>query len=436
MVGDVSQNTDKPNQRIHGGLMDHVLELNTTVPCDEIGDLVELQDTLADRRIIALGEATHGTAEFFRLKHRILRFLVEELGFRLIGLEANFTEMIAVNRYVRSNGGDPTPFRRQWAWKTEEMLSFIEWVRDFNTARLPKDEVRLYGFDIQIAKHAAAFLVDYLERVDPEYLSTVREDLDILAQRGLQLSKTTAGGAELAPSRRIIPDLRATMEERRPQQISQSSERIWQLARQHLTVLEQATEFGEEVQGCDGVFNEEALRFRDRTMAENIEWVLDYEPTDRIAIWAHNDHVNRTKTTAGGYVVPSMGNHLSLMYGEDYYAIAFEFGSGHFLAECESGREGRGYEKRTCSLEDSIPNTLAPTFKTLDRSPAYLDLRRAKEDPVVGDWLTQEHDIHSIGAVFEPDPPDENVETYVLTESFDGLCFVDETSATNLLDGV
>lgn len=434
MVSDESRkNNNTPNQRIRSGLMEHIVEFDTTDPRNDSGDLRGLQGTLEGRRIIALGEATHGTAEFFRLKHRILRFLVEELDLQLIGLEANFTEMLAVDKYVRNDGGNPMPFRRQWVWKTEEMLSFIEWVKEYNTTRLPNDEVRLFGFDIQIARRSASFLLDYLEQVDPDYLRTVRDDLDLLAERGLQLAKASVGEAELAPSQRIVSGLRAAMEERRAQHINRSSKRTWQLACQHLTIIEQATEFGEEVQGCEGLFNEEALRLRDRAMAENVEWVLDYEQADRIAIWAHNDHVNRIKTTAGGFDVSSMGNHLSRMYGNEYYAIAFEFGYGSFLAMRESESGGGGYDKQKCTLDNSIPNTLASTLNTLDRSPAYIDVHRAKNDPDIGDWLTQKHKFHQIGAVYEPDKPEENVETYMLTESFDGLCFVEETTETNLL---
>lgn len=421
------------NQEIDRELKKYTIELNSTDPKENFCEMGNLEEILKEQRIIGLGEATHGTREFFRLKNRILRFLVEELGFRLLALEANFTEMLEIDKYIRNHDGDPMPFSRQWIWKTKEMLSIIEWLKDFNETRVPEDQVRFYGFDIQTARRSASFLVDYLERVDPEYVNTVREHLDLLAKQGLQLYKAGIEEAKLAPARRIVSDLRATMESRRSDYLSKSSEPLWEFASQHLTVLEQATTFGEEVQGCDGLFNENALCFREKAMANNIEWVLDHEQTESIAIWAHNEHVNKIKTTSGGYNVESMGNHLANTFGDEYYAIAFEFGKGDFLARGKSDTEGGEYKKRKCTLSNSLANTISTRFDSIGHSPLFLDFRGIKDDSVVGHWLNQDHQLHSIGTIYDPDKPERNVETYMLTDSFDGICYVDETRPTKLL---
>src|SRR5215467_12157644 len=98
-------------------------------------DLEPLRRAIGEARIVSLGEATHGTREFFQLKHRLLEFCVSELGFTLFGIEANYPESLRVNDYVLHAIGDPAEAlagMRFWTCDTEEVLALIEWMRSWN----------------------------------------------------------------------------------------------------------------------------------------------------------------------------------------------------------------------------------------------------------------------------------------------------------------
>jgi erythromycin esterase len=95
-------------------------------------DLRPLQSTILNARIVAMGEATHGTHEFFQLKHRMLEFLVERMGFTVFGIEANWPESLAINDYVLNGNGDPAEALAGlyfWTWNTKEVLDMIQWMR-------------------------------------------------------------------------------------------------------------------------------------------------------------------------------------------------------------------------------------------------------------------------------------------------------------------
>lgn len=429
------QSNTNPDPAVVAGLAKEVVDLNTVTPDTDMEDLAAFREVFADRRIVGLGEAAHGAREFSRLKHRFLRFLVKEIGVRLVGLEANFTETLAVNRYVRRGDGDPEVALDGiyvWMWNTQEMLAVVEWLRAFNADRAPEDQVRFYGFDIQHTKGVADAVTDYLNRVDPKYLATVREDLAVLADPGLRLQDANGRDGRLAAASRVVPDLRASFEEHRADYVARSSEPAWELARQHVTVLGQATKFGKTVHTADGRFNEESLRVRDRAMAENVAWILEHESAECIAVWAHNDHINRVKTTSGGYSVPSMGRHFTKWYGDAYYALGFEFGGGAFQAFVESEDENWDYEVQECRLNGPLSDTVASAFATLDRPLTFLNFRTAKTDPRLMEWLDGEHQLHSVGGAYDPERPEKHVQPYVLAAAFDGLCYVNETTQARL----
>ena len=119
-------------------------------------DLEPLAALIGNARVVALGEATHGTAEFFRMKHRIIEFLASHLGFTIFAIEANMPEAYALNAYIINGEGDPAKLLQGlyfWTWNTQEVLDMIEWMRDFN--RTGRGRIQFTGFDMQTCTVAA-----------------------------------------------------------------------------------------------------------------------------------------------------------------------------------------------------------------------------------------------------------------------------------------
>lgn len=164
------------------------LPLTESTPTSTLDDITPLWDRLSDARVIGLGEATHGTREFFQLKHRLIRFLVEQLGVRVIGWEANFAATLPLNDYVQDDRGDPADLLSNesihWPFRSEAVVTFLKWSRTFNDGRAPGDQVKLYGFDMQYPAEAARHLRSFLADTDHTLLSKVKADLEPLATSG------------------------------------------------------------------------------------------------------------------------------------------------------------------------------------------------------------------------------------------------------------
>lgn len=141
-----------------------LIPLSTLSPNADFNDLQKLKTILKDRAIVGIGESTHGTHEFFVFKHRMLEFLVKEMGFRTFVIEGDFAGTQALNDYVLYGKGNPQDAIRRVAgpWITQEFLAMVKWVRAYNNTRSIVDRVSFYGCDMQYGNFAADSLKNYL----------------------------------------------------------------------------------------------------------------------------------------------------------------------------------------------------------------------------------------------------------------------------------
>jgi erythromycin esterase-like protein len=135
-----------------------------------------LLDSVADARFVLLGEGSHGTHDFYHERAEITKRLITEKGFSAVAAEADWPDAYRVNRYVRGEGEDRdanaalSGFERfpTWMWRNTVVLGFVEWLRDANSARAPKDRTGFFGLDLYSLFNSMEAVVKYLDQVDPE----------------------------------------------------------------------------------------------------------------------------------------------------------------------------------------------------------------------------------------------------------------------------
>jgi erythromycin esterase-like protein len=148
---------------------------DTCTPSERVSDLRDLRRIVGKARIVALGEGTHGTREFFQLKHRITQYLATEMGFTVFAIEANLPEAWRINDYVLGGPGDPRALIKGmyfWTWDTEEVLEMVEWMRRFNASK--RGRIEFTGFDMQVPDTAAAIVRRYLATHDPVWADSIK----------------------------------------------------------------------------------------------------------------------------------------------------------------------------------------------------------------------------------------------------------------------
>ncbi|MFB6126644.1 MAG: erythromycin esterase family protein [Halolamina sp.] len=446
-----------PGDSVAVGLADHALPLGTTRPDADRGVFGPFDDAIADAEVVGLGEATHGTREFFELKHRLVRWLAAEHDLGAFVMEANLPEARTVDEYVVHGRGDPAAALADvyfWTWQVQAVRDLLAWLRAYNADRPLGDRVRVYGVDAQYARGAVAALSDQFETVAPEVLTDCRDDLAVVDAGGEPMHQDDDLGARVAAAERLLPRLREHLTERRGEHVATTDERAWEQACRDVTVLEQCTDLrrawadrrraadaldGDDSGDLPAQFVERTLRVRDRAMADNAAWVAD-RVDGPVALWAHDAHLNRLEQRSRhtGATATSLGGHLADRYGDGYYALGFAFGRGEFRALGPDGDGGS--ERRPVAVEAPLEGTVEAMLDRvagddgrLPAGPFALDLRTAGADDRLGEWLATPREHLSAGATFDPAAPTEYLRSYEYAAAFDGLCYVPETTASRPL---
>ena len=155
--------------------------LVTVDPNPAPDDFLALRPSIGDARIVGLGESVHGASELLTLKHRMLRFLVERMGFRSVAWEEDWTTGLEIDRYIRTGEGDVDALVREMSpqWQSQEVADVLRWLRQYNVRHA--DDVRFFGVEYYFTRRAAYDAVeDYVAEVAPDRLAELRRHLDVI----------------------------------------------------------------------------------------------------------------------------------------------------------------------------------------------------------------------------------------------------------------
>lgn len=390
-----------------------------------LDDMAPLGAVVGDARVVALGEATHGTREFFQLKHRMLEYLVEKKGFRSFGIEASFGDCLPLHEYVRTGKGDPAAALANqgfWTWDTEEVLSLVKWMRAYNEDKSHKEKLSFWGYDMQSPAASTLWLLDYFGKVDPSFAKEMGPALEPVDESFTLQFAGPSVGPELGPCQEMARTILQKLGSNEKEYAKKTNPRDLALARIHAQVLVDSL----SMHRGDGAV-------RDRSMADIAAALLAVEEMDakadkgspgraaKMVLWAHNGHVS--KHDNAGF--PSLGFHLSKRFGKDYMVFGFAFDEGSFQA-VDASKEHRGLVPFT--VPEAPPGSLDHTLARAGVPLLALDLRGAPAGPV-SDWLARASLSRSIGALFDPSHVDAYSDWMSPREHFDALLFVQKTSA-------
>jgi erythromycin esterase len=354
--------------------------IQTDDPKASLDDIVPLMAWIGDARIVALGEATHGTAEFFRLKHRLITLLVSKLDFSIVAFECGAVEAQLVNAYVRDGVGDPVEVVRKLGtdpYATQEIVDFVRWMRAYNADRRHPKKLSFVGFDAT-SWTSAARLREFLRGrdADPSF------DAALARLAGQQADSTYPALA------------RGVHEETR---VALQALHSWLLREQALV------KNAREAEWRDAVEHTERLRrlersfldptLRDGQMADEVSHLLEAHAGERIALWLHNAHAS-----AWPRAFAHMGTRLRQRHGDHYLSVGFTLGEGTLRALRQGDLDAGPVEHRVHgpfaeSLEAALVLAQPPLFA--------IDLRSVKGE--VERWLTSPTAVTEVGFVFASD---------------------------------
>jgi len=306
----------------------YLAEAVESFPSIEEADLDPLLRRIGSARVVLLGEATHGTSEFYRMRERITRDLIIEKGFRFVAIEADWPDAARVDHYVRHFDCPPsewTAFARfpSWMWRNNEMRDFVSWLRRHN-ATLEKDKrVAFHGLDLYSLYDSIGSALNYLDEVDPASAKVARERYGCLTP--WQSDPATYGHAALTRSYptceadvvRALTDLQA----RRLAYAEHDGERFLDAEQNARLVANAERYYRVMYHGSRTSWN-----LRDNHMFETLKNLLAFHGADsKAVVWAHNSHVG----DAGATEMAARGEHnIGQLCREEFGDNAFSVGFG------------------------------------------------------------------------------------------------------------
>lgn len=406
-------------------LKDNAIPIKTVEAGNGFEDLQPLKKVFKNARFIGLGEETHGTREFFQFKHRMVEFLVREMGFRVFAIEASYSACQNINDYVMGktdDGAKALDSQGFWTWNTEEVRAMMDWMRKYNASVPVEKRVKFVGFDIQINDSGKEKLLEYLRRVAPERAADTEAFFKVndqeLSNTGLleKGDKAKDALAKLVELKNHYDDLFVFLEINGASLAAKSTEAEYEQMREYARVISQY---------MDAYSHRDVAHaaLRDLYMADNFRRLVEREPAGtRFVVWAHNGHIS-TGDSDGTY--QTFGYHLRRFYGNDYYALGFSFNQGSFQSreaqpKDPSKRMLMSFTANAAPAE-SIDWYLAQTGAKI----LIVDFRSSRKNAEIGEWLAAPHSMRSVGSMYAPAAEGSSFAPTTIGKEYDGLFFID-----------
>jgi erythromycin esterase-like protein len=409
---------------------------DSVLPLAGTADYDSLLEWAAGARVVLIGEASHGTHEFYAERAAITKRLIVEGGITAVTAEADWPDAYRVNLYVRGESDDESPeealsdFRRfpSWMWRNVDVVQFIAWLRQWNDALpRPAQKVGFYGLDLYSLHASMEAVVAYLEKVDPEAAQRARDRYACFDHFGPDPQtygyETASGRAEPCEQQAVeqLVELRnaASADMFRQDGGVDADRRFY--AEQNARLVANAEQYYRSVFWGRA----ESWNLRDRHMAETLHELLGHlertsGPT-KAAVWAHNSHVGDARATELGHKGElNIGQLSRQRYGRESFLVGFTTYTGTVTAASDWG--GAAERKH---VRPALAGSWEEVFHHLDRPRFLFDPHRLE-----GTQLER-----AIGVIYRPET--ERLSHYFqaqLGSQFDAVIHIDETHAAEPLE--
>ena len=404
-------------------------------------DYDPLMDRVGDARFVLLGEASHGTHEFYHERAEIAKRLIQEKGFKAVAVEADWPDAYRVNLYARARSDDADAnealagFRRfpTWMWRNADVVDFIEWMRAYNNALPPNAlKVGFYGLDLYSLRASMEAVLRYLEKVDPiaadrtraryacfDHFGENEQSYGFLTGMGLAKScKDEAMAALLELQHRSAAD---------PRRDRIRAEELFDAVQNARVVMNAETYYRKMFLAEESTWN-----LRDRHMTETLDALIEHLDRQggrtKVVVWAHNSHLGDAQATEmaeRGEI--NVGQLVRKRYGCD--AVLVGFTTHHGTVTAASDWEKPVERKR---VRPALHGSYEAAFHATQLGRFLLIWR--KGDPVTAGLSTSRLE-RAIGVIYRPET--ERMSHYFqarISDQFDAVLHFDETRAVEPLE--
>lgn len=393
-------------------------------------------DCFADARVVCLGEASHGTSEFYRARAQISKRLIAHHGFNIVAVEADWPDAATVDRYVRHREpreGEQKAFERfpTWMWRNREFDGFIRWLRRHNHGREYDQMTGFYGLDLYNMSMAMRAVIDFLEHEDPEAAKIAKTRYGCLDPWADEPQRYGAMALSEGYARCEVPVTQMLLDlmQRNFDCLSEECDE-WLDAAANARVVKNAEAYYRAMyQGAA-----ESWNLRDTHMFETLSQILDAKgPNSKAIVWAHNSHIGNAAYTEMGQVRGEL--NIGQLVKEHFDAKARLVGFGTHTGTVAAA-DGWDQPMRVKAVSPSLHDSYERVSHD-SRLPRFLlDLRMEEIGREIREALMEPRLQRFIGVIYRPETERwSHYSNCILPRQYDGWVWFDETSAITPLPG-
>lgn len=422
---------------------------NALYPFKTAKDLDPLIEQIGDSKIVLLGEASHGTHEYYRWRAEISKRLVEEKGFNFIAVEGDWPDCYKVNRYIKGYP-DAGPrayevlfsFNRwpTWMWANVEMVYFIEWLREFNLKRSNHKKIGFYGLDVYSLWESLEVVINYLQKIAPEEVKNAKKAYQCFEPFGEDVQRYALTTALVPGScEKEVVKMLTSIRKQLTSYKDGSREELFN-AEQNAQVVVNAEKYYRTMLRGDA----KSWNIRDEAMTQTLERLLDlhedlleeqsksdFERADmwprkaKCIVWAHNTHVSDARATD----MKDMGMvNLGELMREKHGRVVFSLGFGSYQGSVIASREWGEPMKKM-----EVPKAMEGSWEDLFHEAGKHDqLILWKRSDLLREVL-ESRGLRAIGVVYHPEHELGNYVPTILPEAFDTFIYLEKTKALSPL---
>ncbi|WP_230975703.1 erythromycin esterase family protein [Acetobacter garciniae] len=384
-------------------------------------------DRFGDARVILLGEATHGSAEFYRARAAITRRLIERHGFSIVAVEADWPDAARIDDYVRHNARRPwrgPAFTRfpAWMWRNEDVAAFVRWLHHHNESCMADQRVSFHGLDIYSLGQSIHAVLDYLDTHDQQAAKQARQRYGCLTpwqdnpalygQMAIRAQSDSCENAAVAQLRDLLAQrLHALHDDGEAWFDAVQNARVVRAAEQYYRIMYRGTN--------------ESWNLRDRHMFATLQALLTHRgDAAKAVVWAHNSHVGNAAATAMGWEGQfNIGELCRMAHGDD--AVLIGFGTDRGTVAAASTWDGPMEVK---ALRPARPDSYEHAFSRAGLACSLTEWRHG--NPLLREQLSTPLRERAVGVIYRPET--ELASHYFeasLADQFDAFVWFEQTKA-------
>ncbi|WP_223808736.1 erythromycin esterase family protein [Rufibacter hautae] len=397
-------------------------------PLEDVGDLDILINEIGNSQYVLIGEASHGTSEFYTWRANITKRLIQEKGFNLIAVEGDWPASYSLNQYIQGQTGGTAQqavqaFQRwpTWMWANQEVATFSEWLRQHNQSLAQNQKVGFYGMDVYSLWESLEAVRSYMETADPAIAQLARNAQTCLQpynQDEQLYAQATAQGTSCAQQMQTLLEAVQAYRSRQPA----NHEASFNAEQNALVALNAERYYTQMIRSSTGSWN-----VRDRHMQETVNRLVAHRGNGaKIIVWAHNTHVGDARyTDMANAGMVNIGQLIREQHEDKgVYLVGFGSYQGQVIAATMWGAA-----TRVMNVPAAMNNSWEDILHRHSAEDKLLLMRELKDIPEA----LQRRGHRAIGVVYNPASEGGNYVPTVLPQRYDAFLFIDQTTALNPL---